>query len=442
MTAGVSAGRLFPEPPVVTFQSEAVCCPDCGGPLSVRKTRRKRVVTLAIGGMWARETVFLCPRCRRTLVADALRRLCPAKGTFGFDVLVYVGRALFQRNRSVADIRLELREKNVAVSAREVGHLGKKFIIYLSLAHRQSRFQLKAAIRQRGGYILHLDGTCEGDSPMLVAGLDELSGLVLGSVKIPTERAAALIPFLGGIRASYGVPLGLSHDMGKGILAAVAAVFPGAPDFICHFHFLRDIGAVFDELRSAMRLAQPDDSHGLNDDGSDSDIKTIERSVTAFREKVTEGPGYLANRRYVKMIGQIDKYWTKLFADPLPVMTPEGLKFIQPQRTNNIMERFFRDFKRDNRRREGTSSLAKTLRGMLAETPLVKNLASEDYVKMILDDCATLEERFAKIDSALVRQELRNSRQNAAKTSPAMKQLIRRPDFQQKMGNLFVTFAK
>jgi hypothetical protein len=30
--------------------------------------------------------------------------------------------------------------------------------------------------------------------------------------------------------------------MGKGILAAVAAVFKDVPDFICHFHFLRDIG--------------------------------------------------------------------------------------------------------------------------------------------------------------------------------------------------------
>ena len=37
-------------------------------------------------------------------------------------------------------------------------------------------------------------------------------------------------------------PIALVHDMGKGILSAVAAVFPGKPDFICHFHFLRDIG--------------------------------------------------------------------------------------------------------------------------------------------------------------------------------------------------------
>ncbi len=30
--------------------------------------------------------------------------------------------------------------------------------------------------------------------------------------------------------------------MGRGIVTAVAEVFPGVADFICHFHFLRDLG--------------------------------------------------------------------------------------------------------------------------------------------------------------------------------------------------------
>ena len=46
------------------------------------------------------------------------------------------------------------------------------------------------------------------------------------------------------------------------------------------------------------------------------------------------------------MIAQIDKYWDKLFADPITVNTPIGQVTIQPQRTNNLLERFFRDFKR------------------------------------------------------------------------------------------------
>jgi hypothetical protein len=32
------------------------------------------------------------------------------------------------------------------------------------------------------------------------------------------------------------------HGIGRGIITAVEEVFPGMPDFIYHFHFLRDMG--------------------------------------------------------------------------------------------------------------------------------------------------------------------------------------------------------
>lgn len=92
------------------------------------------------------------------------------------------------------------------------------------------------------GSTIHLDGTCEGDSPNLFCGLDGISELVLDSIKIPSEKKDTLIPFFLGIKEKYGEPIALVHDMGKGIIAAVEEVFPGVADFICHFHFLRDIG--------------------------------------------------------------------------------------------------------------------------------------------------------------------------------------------------------
>jgi hypothetical protein len=94
----------------------------------------------------------------------------------------------------------------------------------------------------RGGYILHLDGTCEADSPLLFTGMDGIAKIVLDNIKLPSEKAESIIPFLQKIKREYGDPIALVHDMGKGILAAVATVFKRVPDFICHFHFLRDIG--------------------------------------------------------------------------------------------------------------------------------------------------------------------------------------------------------
>ena len=128
------------------------------------------------------------------------------------------------------------------------------------------------------------------------------------------------------------------------------------------------------------------------------------------------------------MIAQIDKYWDKLFADPIVVNTPTGQLTIQPQRTNNLLERFFRDLKRGNRRRSGTISLNKTLKSILADTPLVKNLDNPEYLEIILDGCNTLEERFEKIDSRLVTDRLKAEKKNKQKISPEMKKIIRRPD--------------
>jgi len=59
------------------------------------------------------------------------------------------------------------------------------------------------------------------------------------------EQLCNLVPFLQRMKKNYGIPIALVHDMGRGILKAVARIFTGVPDFICHFHFLRDIGKDF-----------------------------------------------------------------------------------------------------------------------------------------------------------------------------------------------------
>lgn len=93
-----------------------------------------------------------------------------------------------------------------------------------------------------GGYVLHLDALHGGDGQALMTGLDGLSQIVLANVKIPGERSSLLIPFLRDLQETYGPPAACVHDMGKGLCKAVREVFPRTPDFICHFHFLRDLG--------------------------------------------------------------------------------------------------------------------------------------------------------------------------------------------------------
>jgi hypothetical protein len=391
---------------------------------------------------------------------------------------------------------------------------------------------------------------------------------------LPSEKAELLIPFFRQIKEQYGDPIALVHDMGRGILSAVNTVFKGIPDFICHFHFLRDIGkdlfekeyakirnrlkkheirpllrrklkalekiigddpnlatsidsgcidpevmkkmpalaayamihwtldtselegygfpfdcphlifyqrlkvlrdivesrqirnkvlsklwgpltkvvedpqiktagsqmqkkvTVFTKLRKALRIAVPNSNQGLNDDGQEVDMKSIEQKVRRFRNEIGH------DKEYTKMIKQIDKYWDKLFADPITVDTSTGQLDIQPQRTNNILERFFRDLKRKNRKRSGNLSLNKTLKSILADTPLVKNLDNPEYVNIILNGCSTLEERFAKIDSNMVVEKLKIEQKEQQRISPAMKKIIQLQDLPDRLISLLAAHSK
>ncbi len=594
LTGAVQASVLFPEKPTLNFYPEIQNCPVCDSPLHVRKTTDpKTVVTMDIGAFFAKQTVMHCSRGHGTFKSKQLQNLVPKGGTFGFDVIVEIGFALFVRCRSNQETMAELAAKNVFISEREISYLGRKFIIYIALAHRQSQPFLRKFLTDRGGYILHVDGTCEGDSPNLFCGLDGLSDLVLDAVKISSEKKNELIPFFHGIKEQYGEPRALVHDMGKGIVNAVEDVFPDTPDFICHFHFLRDIGkdlladeytafqkrlrrlnvrptlrrqakyleqkidpdchgdidgiieslksgywhsihvdhipmivayalihwifdypsqsngygfpfdrphldfyqriqevhrlleqiivksigessnnnrpfsqlykvvsnvvedkrlndlaknivskaGVFDKLRCAMRIALPEGKNGINDNGDSTDIKTIEEKVTAFRSWL-RGSKH-RKKTYATMVAQINKYWEKLFADPIQVATPDGVCTVQPQRTNNILERFFRDVKRRGRKKTGMSSLNKMLKAILADTPLVQNLQNDKYLDIILNGCSNLAERFSQTDAHLVQEEMIEAAGKNDKILPMIKKMIRDDELTDKIETLFcATTAK
>ncbi|ETR68262.1 MAG: hypothetical protein OMM_04660 [Candidatus Magnetoglobus multicellularis str. Araruama] len=102
---------------------------------------------------------------------------------------------------------------------------------------------------------------------------------------------------------------------------------------------IEDKVVVFDKLREAMRITLPNGKEGLNDEGDGTDIKTIENKVKVYRD-------WLANKKdcmetYSKMLEQIDKYWEKLFSDPMEVNINDEKFIIVPQRTNNVLEQFF-----------------------------------------------------------------------------------------------------
>ena len=126
----------------------------------------------------------------------------------------------------------------------------------------------------------------------------------------------------------------------------------------------------------------------------------------------------------------------------MPVATPDGILHIYPQRTNNLLERFFRGVKQRGRKKSGLASLSKVLKSALADTPLIQNLSNNEYVEIILNGCSNLEERFSQIDAHLVQEEIENAKNNSEKILPAVKKLIKDSDLTMKISALFSFVSK
>ena len=156
---------------------------------------------------------------------------------------------------------------------------------------------------------------------------------------------------------------------------------------------------IFDDLREKMHIAEPDNKKGLNDDGTDQSMATIQQGVKQFRSRLQTDRALADDTLCCKVAKQIDKYSSKLFADPIEVNTSSGSMTIHPQRTNNMLEQFFRNLRRGHRRKSGNNSMRRVLQAMLADTPLVKNLDNPRYMEILLNGKKSLEELFADLEN-------------------------------------------
>lgn len=185
--------------------------------------------------------------------------------------------------------------------------------------------------------------------------------------------------------------------------------------------------ADFDDLRSIMKIAPIYGMKGLNDDGEECDMTAMEALVKNFIE--SERIKNNKDGDYKKMINQIQKYWKMLFAKPVKAILATGeIVFVYPGRTSNCMERLFREVQRMEYKRTGMSTLGRTVRAMIAETPMMKNLRCPEYAKIILNGQPTLSARFAQLDMDRMQKSLKDVEQQE-KLPAGLKKLMRNSDF-------------
>ena len=521
----------------------------------------------------------------------------PANGNVGYSVIVEVGRLRFMENRQVVEIQSLLSEQHsIRISRSEIELLIDKFVFYLAVVHQQSHELIHEQIVAQGGYILHMDSTCEGDSPKVASSFDSVSGFVLYSAKLKSENADEIAPFLEKIKDYFGAPLAVVSDMSKGIEAAVKEVFGSIGHYICHYHFLSAVGkslfesehndlrqrlskagisgalkklrrkmsnsfatftpeniepyltqpgrlgktrqatellayylilwtldhasdgngygfpfdqrylyfyqrleaahiliksvtshypaqsnndaviwklyhlidqvvsdaklksavaayksklAVFSDLRRALGIAPEPAHNGLTQTSAISSTRELNKIRTAvnrfmkeLNQKIAETTDAKLRSSFKNVKERVEKYWEKLFADPLVVDVNGKEKLLFVQRTNNIMEKHFRCLNYGYRRIHGNHSVRRNLENIPEQLPLVENLKNPNYVNLVFQDSTKIAQRFSKVDVKIIRKmAAEHHSKKQVFCSRKIKNIIRKTDFKDRLIAAFKNVA-
>jgi len=250
---------IFPKKPTIHVEPEELVC-NCAArcKLKIMKTKKREVRTMHIGAFDVHETIKICPdeQCQRIYRYTGLDHFLSPGTNFGYDVMDYVGRAVWRKSQTAAQIQEELkRYNNLKISESEITYLAKKFVHYVAEAQKDKLLEIRHFLHRGGGYFLYFDAMHPGDGAahIMCAVAEEISekvNIVLGSTKLPTESTESVALFFRELKEKYGNPLAGICDMLASNLAAFKEVFPDVLLLICHFHFLRAAGKDFLEYET------------------------------------------------------------------------------------------------------------------------------------------------------------------------------------------------
>lgn len=166
---------------------------------------------------------------------------------------------------------------------------------------------------------------------------------------------------------------------------------------------LRERASLFDELRDALRLVPKNTSDSkLRPDTTMREMADIRQHVEQLVKSLEErrpkrGPAQDTRNaidlilRHVKDHG--DNLWGHVIA--LPMEQGGGIRILE--RTNNLLEGFFKGMKHNERRRSGRKVLTQDFEHLPPEAALAYNLKHDDYVAIVCGSLEKLPEAFAEI---------------------------------------------
>ena len=90
--------------------------------MNILKTDIRTKKTLKIGSFRAREVIKVCPKCGMQYRSKELSGIVAPSCNFGYDILVYVGKALFINHLPDHSIVEQLAAQNIPISLSEIAY--------------------------------------------------------------------------------------------------------------------------------------------------------------------------------------------------------------------------------------------------------------------------------------------------------------------------------
>jgi hypothetical protein len=364
--------------------------------MRVRKTWKRSGVTLAHGRFTLRQKEHACPAgCPKGNQPGALSLLIPPRSAMGYDVMAKIGLWRFLDFRQREEIRSELAAKHgLPLSSGEVSVLAARFLTYLERLHQASTPALRAALVADGGWPLHVDATGEDGRGTLLVAFAGWRQWVLGSWKVPTERAEVILPRLREVAFRFGAPCAIMRDLGRAMAEASESLCReqqrSIPVLACHLHFLRDIGTDLLEdrhhrlrglfrqtrVRRQLRILARDLGRGLG-----SQVEEGRAGLRQWQSDISNRrriPGGIAGLAVVRGLTQ----WTLDYpADSAPEGFPFDLPWLRLYdrclQSVSAVQAFLQSPPEDHKVRRALERLARILHPIDSDTPAFGELVAD-----------------------------------------------------------------
>lgn len=252
--------KVLPRTSPIIYTCELEVCPQCNGPLSEvnyvngRKTVQTMAAVLTIG---YRPKVCATPTgsaCERHLPSAIWQQIAPKYCTYGYDVIAQIGWERRENQLPFETIHAHLNEQ-VQISEAHVRYLYHHRYLPLLACHERQRLTELTRLAHTSGLLLGLDGLMpEGGEPQLWIVRELQTGYTLRCGWLSCEDEATFIEFLRPIAELHLPITAVLSDKQRGLVPAVATVFPHARHAFCQQHYLDNAAEAVAEADEQMKI--------------------------------------------------------------------------------------------------------------------------------------------------------------------------------------------